>query len=305
MIKSTAIIGMGALGLLYADQITRTQGRDAVTFVCDEERLKRYRSIPVTVNGEKRDFNMADYRSVSPFDLVIVAVKYTGLQTALQTMKNCVDKNTIIISVMNGVDSEQIIGKSFGMEHMLYSVAQGMDAMRTGHDLRFSKAGELHIGVTKSSQKENFESLKEFFDCAGVPYVVEEDIIYRMWCKYMLNIGINQVCHAFQTDYAGALQKDSEAYHVLVDAMKEVVTLAQAERINLTEADIGYDIKVIQTLAPHAYPSMRQDGVAKRPSEVEMFAGTLIRMSQVHNIKAPANQYLYRKIKELEHSYNV
>lgn len=307
-IQKVAVIGMGALGLLYADQITQTMGMSAVTFIMDQNRLKKYAVKEFTVNGQIRHFQMGDCSQATPYDLVIVAVKYNGLESALETMSRCVGPDTVILSVLNGISSEKIIGARFGQEHVVDTVAQGMDAMHEGDSLKYTQKGELHLGVADGpcaeQQKENLKRVIEFFDRANVPYIVEKDITYRMWCKFMLNVGINQVCHAYETDYAGAMQEGSEAAKILKEAMEEVVTLAQAEHVALTEADLENDMAIICSLCPTSYPSMRQDGVAKRPSEVEMFAGTVIRMAKEHGIKVPANEYLYEKIKKLESTYH-
>lgn len=66
---------------------------------------------------------MEESSKTNIFDLVIVAVKYNSLASALETMKNCVGPDTIIISVLNGISSEKIIGERFGMDKMLMTVA--------------------------------------------------------------------------------------------------------------------------------------------------------------------------------------
>ena len=123
MIKTTAIVGMGALGLLYADVIVRARGNEGVVFVLDEQRLEKYNNAIFTINGEEKTFPMISNREVKPVDLVIVAVKYNGLKSAIETMRPCVDEHTIIMSVMNGIDSEEIIADAFGKEHSIYTVA--------------------------------------------------------------------------------------------------------------------------------------------------------------------------------------
>ena len=210
MIQNTLIIGMGALGLLYADIIAKAKGQDAVAFVMDEQRVEKYKDTTFTINGESKQFRMISDKEAQPADLLIVAVKYNGLRPALETMKACVDEHTIIMSVMNGIDSEEIIAEAFGKEHMIYTVAQGMDAMKFGDDLSYTKHGELRIGVIEESQKENLRAVTDFFEEVEMPHTVEDDILKRMWGKFMLNVGVNQTCLAYSTNYAGTLTEGSE-----------------------------------------------------------------------------------------------
>ena len=303
MIQRTAIVGMGALGLLYADVIVKARGNEGVAFVLDEERLAKYKDTVFTINGEEKTFSMVSDREAKPVDLLIVAVKYNGLKSAIETMKSCVDEHTIIMSVMNGIDSEEILAEAFGKEHMIYTVAQAMDAMKFDNALNYTKSGELRIGVVEENQKANLQAVCEYFDDIHMAYTAEEDILKRLWGKFMLNVGVNQTCLAYSTNYAGTLAEGTEENHIFIAAMREVIELANAYGIGLSEEDLDYYVKIIGTLSPTGVPSMRQDGIAKRYSEVEMFAGTVKRMAKEKGIKTPANDLLYDKIKTIEATY--
>lgn len=119
----------------------------------------------------------------------------------------------------------------------------------------------------------------------------------------MLNVGINQTCLAFETNYGGTLKENSEENKTMLAAMREVITLANAKGIPLSEKDLEYYIEIVKTLLPEGMPSMRQDGVAHRYSEVEMFAGTVKRLAAEYGIQTPANDFLYNRIKEIEAQY--
>lgn len=307
-IQSTAIIGMGALGMLYADRIQAAMGPQAVSFIAEPERMTRYRSMTFTVNGRSTQFSVRDSRTCNPADLVIVAVKYNALDSALDTMKRCVSPDTIIISVMNGITSEQIIGERYGREKVIGCIAQGMDAVKFGGDLTYSKPGELRIGILPTMTsgvtlgRASLESLTRFLDRCGLAYTVEEDIRYRLWGKFMLNVGVNQTCMAFETNYGGALAP-GRTYDTMTGAMREVIALANLEGIPLTEADLDGYIQLIRGLSPKGMPSMRQDAISHRLTEVEMFAGTVRTMAARHGLAVPVNDWLYKKIKELEAAY--
>ncbi len=301
-IKDTAIIGMGALGVLYGSHIRKQCKNDAVCFVMDEMRAEKYKDAVVTCNGEKQQFRIVADSEAKPVDLVIVAVKYTGLHEALEVMKNCVGENTTIISVLNGISSEEIIGARYGMEKIVYTVAQGMDAMKFANVLNYTRMGNLHIGKTKDCDPERFDALVRFFEAIRLPYIHEEDILYRMWGKFMLNVGINQTCMVYQTTYSGALSRGA-ANRTLIAAMREVIALANAEGVALSEKDLNDYIEVIKTLKPEGTPSMGQDRINKRASEVELFAGTVIALAKKHGLYVPENKFLLERVREIEKGY--
>lgn len=302
MIKNTAIIGMGALGLMYGEHIASKLGSDSVSFILDEDRFKSYENRKFTCNGKPLSLKIKKSTDRDIFDLVIVAVKYNSLESALETMKNCVGPETVILSVMNGITSEKIIGERFGHEHMIYTVAQAMDAMRDGCDLVYTKKGVLCIGKQPDQDSANLNKIIEFFDRIELPYQIEENINYRIWAKWMLNVGINQVCAVFDTTYGETLSNE-KPMTTFINAMKEVVELSKYEGINLSESEVDNYISIIKTLATDGFPSMAQDRKAKRKSELEMFAGTVIQLAKKHKLNVPANEYLYSEMKKIEQEY--
>ena len=301
-IKKTTVIGMGALGMLYASQISSAFGPDSVCFLADQKRIERYQKTTFTINGTPWSFPIKAPADADPADLIILAVKYNALNSALELMDCAVGPDTTIISVMNGIDSESIAGKRYGDEKVLYSIAQGMDAMKFGTNLTYTRSGELRLGARIKGQENRLNALTRYFDSAKIAYRTENDILKRLWGKFMLNVGINQVCMAYEANYAQVLTP-STIYDTLIGAMREVIPLAQKEGIILTEDDLESYIELLRTLSPDGVPSMRQDGIAHRPSEVEMFSGTVRRLAAKHGIFVPVNDMLYEKIKEMETFY--
>lgn len=309
-IENVSIIGMGALGMLYGDLISNSLGNNVITYVADPERVEKYHKMNFSINGNARHFPITSSNVCAPADLVIVAVKYTALSDALETMKNCIGPDTIIISVINGIISEEILGKCFGYDKIIYCIAQGMDAVKFNGSLTYTKIGELRIGIRPvsdegkilSANQQKLDTLKQFLLKANIPYMEEKDIMYRLWGKFMLNVGINQVCMAFETNYGGAL-KPGKPFDTMIGAMQEVILIANAEGIPLSQKDMDSYIDLLHTLSPEGLPSMRQDGLAHRPSEVEIFSGTVIKIAEKHHIPVPVNEWLYHKIKKMEASH--
>lgn len=301
-IRKVSIIGMGALGLLYGSYIVNRLGMEAVDFIMEEKRLEKYKNQTFYCNEEKIEFNLIKDSEATPADLLIVAVKYTGLEEALISMKRCIGPDTIILSVLNGISSEKIIGTYYGMDNIIYTVAQGMDAMKFDNKLEFTQMGRLHLGIVDKKQIDKINCVISFFEKIELPHVVEEDILHRLWSKFMLNVGVNQTCMVYNTNYAGALSY-GEANRTMIAAMREVIAVANAEGIKLSESDLNQYIEIIAKLNPLGTPSMGQDRINRKSSEVELFAGTVIELAKKHKIYVPTNEFLYRQVKEIEGQY--
>ena len=301
-IKRTAVFGMGALGLLFGSQIAEADGGNAVTFLMNQERAKRHQQDRYSVNGIEKHFQIEAAEDAVPYDLVIVAVKYKDLEDVVEEMKPAVGPDTVIISVMNGISSEDILAQTYLRRNIIDCVAIGMDAMREGTALRYTKPGRLQIGVTEEKQKPAFQALVSFLERTGIPYEVCPDIRRSMWNKFMLNVGINQACTVYETDYAHATAP-GPILDEMIGAMTEVIRIAEAEGVHLTQEDLNRCVELEKTLKPDGYPSMRQDAVAKRPTEVDMFAGTVIQLGEKHGIPTPVNRRYLDAVRRMEESW--
>ena len=126
-IETSALIGLGALGILFGRKMP------GVKVIADAERVARYSAQPVGCNGKECHFDYVTPEQGQPVDLVLVAVKATVLEQAIKDIKKFVGPDTIIISVLNGITSENDIEAVYP-GHCLWSVAIGMDATRVGRD---------------------------------------------------------------------------------------------------------------------------------------------------------------------------
>lgn len=303
-IKTVSIVGLGALGIMYGKHLIDRIGKNAVRIVADKERIERYKKEGIYCNGEKCDFQYIDTNEkCEPADLLIVAVKYSGLEGAIANAKNQVGKNTMIISLLNGITSENMIGNVYGFEKILYCVAQGMDAVKLDNQLTYVNLGLLSFGEANDEKSEKVKALSAFFAKVNIPHEIPENMLHKLWSKLMLNTGVNQSAAVFETNYGG-LQVKGKPRDTVVGAMREVIKVAEKEGINLNESEIGYWLEILDTLSPSGMPSMRQDTVSHRKTEVELFSGTIISLGKKHRIPTPINEFLYQTIKELEAAYS-
>lgn len=302
MIETVTIVGAGALGTVVGDAMVKSLGPEKVRFLADGDRLARCREQGVIYNGEKCDFRFSDGTEGDAADLLIFAVKGPALEAAMDLAEPSVGPDTIILSLLNGISSEETLSLRFGWEKVLYTVTQGLDPVREGNTVVRKGDGTIFVGVPQEDYFDREEKLAEtvaFLERVGLPVRREEDILHRMWCKFMLNVGVNQVCMAYETDYAG-VQQPGEARETMIAAMNEVRKVSACQGVLLTQKDLQEYLAVVDSLTPASIPSMRQDGLARRKTEVEMFAGTVRTLADQYGMRVPVNETLHQKIKEME-----
>lgn len=297
-IHKVALIGLGALGIMYADLLTRALGKENVRVVADRERVMRYQSKGVYCNGALCDFQyVLPEQQTEPADLLLFTVKAGGLCSAIEAARRQVGEQTLILSAVNGIGSEELLAQAYGADHVLYCVAQAMDAVRERNRVHYVSSGQLCFGEKEPGKlSERVKALSAFFERAGIGYEAVADIRHHQWGKLMANVGLNQVTALTDPGTYSVVQKPGSARERMIAAMREVQAVAEAEGVCLNGRDMDYWLGVIDRLNPSGKTSMRQDIEAGRITEVELFAGTVLKLGRKHGIDVAVNEQLEREI---------
>ncbi len=303
-IRSLLIVGAGAVGASVAG-IVGAREPSAVSVLAGAERMRRYRQEGFILNGERRDFALVSPSDRSEPDLIIVAVKTHQLPRAIEDMRRHVGPSTLILSLLNGITSEDMLSAAFGEERVPYAMILGIDAVREGNSTRFSGTGKIHFGDASNatgSWSGRVSRIRDFFERTGVACVVPEDMIRSLWYKFMINVGINQASAVLRAPY-GVFQTMPEAKEVMESAMRETVELSKSLGTGLRDSDVAAWYDTLSKLAADGKTSMLQDVEAGRKTEVEAFAGTVIARGESAGLAVPVNRTLFNLIRAIERGY--
>ncbi len=299
-INNIAILGAGAMGAAYAS-LFLDAGGFSVALIARGERYQRLQSQPVIVNGKSYAVPVIHPREDTfAADLIIVALKQHHLAEAIPDLANFIGDHTVILSVLNGLDSENMIGAQFGMDKLLYTVAVGMDAVRAEGKVTYSTMGKLIFGETHNEQlSPRVQMVQSTFERAGIAYETPHDMLQTMWWKFMVNVGVNQASAVMKAPY-GVFQTSPDAQALMTALFEEVIVLAQREGIGLGETAVSDWMKVLHTLSPAGKTSMLQDVEAGRKTEVDIFAGKVVALGEKYGVPTPINQTMLQIIRVLE-----
>ncbi len=299
-----AIVGKGALGLLFGNIAQENLGSDHVCFVMDDERLDRHAQDTYTINGTEVRFRDVRASEAGTMDAVLVCTKSLGYEDALDLVEPLLGPDTVVVPLLNGITSERKAAERFGWERVAACVAVGMDAERYGASLVHSKVGMLVVGALVPASAAAAERAAEVLSAAGIPRLLDEKILHRQWVKFMANVGVNQVCAAYGVCYEELFADEtSEEYRMLISTMREVMATGAAEGVTLSEGDMNGYLEILHSLDPKSRPSTAQDVANKALTEVDEFAGEVIRLAEKHGLEVPCNRYLFKRIREIEAAY--
>lgn len=288
-INSVALIGLGAVGAIVAQQLQTVLG-DKLQIVVDKKRKESYISKGIFINQEKMNFNYVTPDELKPVDFVIIATKNLQLEEALASIKNGVGDNTVILSLLNGISSEIEIETLYGAEKTLYGFIIDLQSINLRGNISCSGKGRIVFGEKNNEKSKRVKDIIELFNQSGIKNDNPEDIRLAMWKKYLINVTFNSLGAITRSTY-GCFSFDS----MKSAARKvggEVVAVANAEGIPLTNEMLEDDIRLNGTYNPLGKCSMLQDVEAERKTENGWFCGTVTKLGKKHNIPTPYCEFL-------------
>jgi 2-dehydropantoate 2-reductase len=301
-IRTCMIIGAGAVGASVGQILESAYNRNFIVGA-DPIRTQRYRSEGFLINGQPWHPVVTD--KPEPVDLLLIAVKYHQLQDIFPLADQAVGEHTQVLSLLNGLASEELLVRRYGQQRVLYGFTYGQDAVRTGNEIVYTSPGRVVFGEPINAAHQptaRVSRVASFFEHSGVLYDIPEDMMHQLWWKLMVNVGMNQVSALYRASY-GEFQKPGEIFERMKALMHEVIAVSQPESSRLSSKDFDAWLAVLETMNPAGKTSMLQDVEAQRKTEVELFSGFVVQKAEAHGISVPENERMLRELLSLENSY--
>ena len=303
-LRNIAVLGAGAVGSYILWGLRNTP--DIKLYVVSEgERNARLKEKSLTVNSERLSLNVRtadELRDEIPEgpDLIIVAVKYISLQESLSDIERIAGDKTLVMSLLNGVDSEQIIKRVIPEERIITSLIK-IASQRNGNSINFPVPAEgmgVIYGAETASQKDYINSIKELFDSGEIVHHVSDDIRKDLWLKYSINIS-QTIPQAILASGVGIFNKSQNADFLRTSLRSEVIKIAAHYGIDI-DVDDSWSLDPSNGINPAARYSTLQDLDAGRRTEIDMLSGTVVRLGHELGIPVPYNEFAYHIVKALE-----
>ena len=284
-IASVSIIGLGAVGAVVASRLTSFLGKAKVQCIVDTERKARYERDGIFINGVKQDFNYLTPEDAVPADLIIIATKNLKLGEALEGIRSSVGTHTAIMALCNGIQSERDAAAVYGEERILWSFIIGISSIHEKNQIRCPVEGRIVFGEKDNKKTDRVKAVEELFTKAKIESEVPKNIHLEQWKKFLLNVVFNTLsalCRAPYGAFSAPVMRD-----LARSVGREVIAVAQAEGVPLTQAIFEDTLSLIIGLDAHGKTSMLQDFEAGRKSENAWFCGTVNKLGKAHGIPTP------------------
>ena len=244
----------------------------------------------------------SDCRGLAAVDLIIVLVKSFHTAAAIISVAPIIGKDTMVMSIQNGLGHEEILADVVGREHVLAAKTYvGGVFLEPGHIISSAKGKHTYIGELDGKLTPRLQAIVDEFNKAGLLATASINIYGTMWDKLLVNVATGALCGITKLPYGG-LYKIPEIEACALAAVAEGIAIAKANNINLTSEDPTYFWTLAaEGLPPEFKTSMLQSLEKGELTEVDFINGSVVRWGERSGILTPVNQALLACTKGIEH----
>jgi 2-dehydropantoate 2-reductase len=299
-----SIIGSGAMGSLFGGMLSLA-GHEVVLYDVYREHIEKIVRDGLTIEDAAtgalitaRPQASADPRAVEGSRVLVFFVKSTATEQAAAQCKAYAGKDTIALTLQNGLGNEGIIRRYFGPERTAAGVtSQGATFLGPGR-VRHAGKGPTHVAMA-DGKNQKLASFAEALGGAGFETHVERDVAALVWIKLVINVGINALT-AITGQPNGKLLESEDAKAVMADLVAEAVAVAKANGIRFTYEDPLATVYDVAGRTGANRSSMLQDFDKGRETEIDFMNGAIVREAAAQGLEVPVNVTITRLIKALE-----
>ncbi|PWB71653.1 MAG: 2-dehydropantoate 2-reductase [Anaerolineales bacterium] len=298
------VMGTGGVGGYYGGLLA--QQKNDVTFIARGAHLEAIRKNGLQVKSIFGDFAVVPAKATDNpadaghADLILFCTKTYDTDKAAEAVKSAVGPETAVLSLQNGVDAVERIGKAVGMEHVIGGATWLSSAVEApGVIKQVSQFRRIVFGELDGSRSERIQSIHEVLKNTGVTVEVTEDILKILWTKFVF-ISAASSFGSLTRLPMGDYRSIPETREMITGLMREVEAVARAQEIALDEDVVQKSLDFMDNAAPHIKASMQLDVEGGRRTELESMVGVIGRKGREWNVSTPIADFIYASLLPVE-----
>lgn len=304
-----AIIGAGAMGSIYAG-LMADAGYEVWAIDLWAEHVEAMKTSGLRVEGASGDrivtsINAAtDLSGAGACDLYIIATKASGVEGAAKAISDVARPDSLILTIQNGLGAGERIATHMPVDNVILGVAEGFGAgmMGPGHvyhnAMKMIRIGEMNGGMT-----DRLENLATLWQHAGFDVQAFADIDQLIWEKFLCNVALAGPCTLYDRTL-GEMKDDPAAWHIVLSCLQEAYQIGCAKQINFSFDDPDEYLTAFANRMLGAKPSMLQDHLAGRASEIDAINGMVPVLGRELGIATPYNDVIVNAVRAREATFN-
>ena len=292
-------MGAGGTGGYYGGRLA--VAGEEVTFIARGEHLRAIQAHGLRVKSPSGDFTARapatdDPRTVGPVDLVLFCVKSFDTESAAEAIRPLVGPGTAVLSLQNGVDNEEALGRILGPERVLGGAAYIMATIEAPGVIRHEWGGRVAFGEMDRSRSDRCARLLATLQGAKIDAEWSDDMRRTLWEKYCFICALAGLT-ALTRLPIGAIRDCPESWDLFRRVLEEAVAVGRAAGAPLAPDSVERFLAQGQGVAPGTYSSLHYDLTHGKRLELEALHGHLVRLGERLGVPTPACFAIYAALK--------
>jgi len=300
-----AVVGVGAMGSVYAGLLADA-GNEVWAIDIREDHLNAIREQGLRIEGASGDrivkqLNVSTRAAdVGSCDLVIIATKASGIESAARCIPPLLHNDTLILTIQNGLGAAERICQYLPPDNILLGVAGGFGAsLKAPGHVHHNGMELIRVGEMKGGLTSRVERVVDVWQTAGFTVKGYEDIQQLIWEKFVCNVTFSAPCAVFGCTIEEVMS-DPHAWKIARGCGLEAYAVSQAKGISMSFDDPEKYITAFGQKLPKARPSMLLDHLERRPSEIDAINGMVPVVANEEGLRAPYNEVMTAIVKSRE-----
>ena len=305
--QSVAIIGAGAVGSYYGARLVEAGHHVSFLVRRDYENLQKNGLIVHSNDGDiflKKPNIYQNSNDIGTVDWIICALKSTSIDSAKELIKPCIQKNTKILVLMNGIGLEEKFQSWFPNNHIFGGLAFTCINRTNDGVNEHLDYGPITIGHL-GDKKSEIEDALAVWEKVKVTVSAKPSLRLARWEKLCWNIPFNGLTVTAGGVSTEIIIEDKNLRHTAERLMEEIITTANAD-LNHSHSEYKLDTQtttrnmIQRTSEMKAYiPSTTIDFLAGKEMEVETIFEAPLAIANQFNISTPLLELLAGQIRTL------
>lgn len=297
-----AVMGTGAVGGYFGAKLA-VAGHE-VSFIARSAHLRAMQRQGLSIQSFQGDFHVRDAlftddpTEVGAADLILFCVKSYDTESAAKALAPMIGKETLILSLQNGIDNADKIAHLWGERRTLAGVVYVGAQLSQPGTIKHSAGGRIVFGELDGQVHATAETVERVLSAAQIPCEASANIRPVQWRKLLWNAPFCAISCLTRTTVNDIIESDSLT-KLAVDCMAEVREAAKTQGLDLEPGLVDETLNFSKSLGDFK-PSMLQDLEAGKPLEYEAFNGIVVNLLQQAGQTAPTNQVFYAALKYLD-----
>jgi 2-dehydropantoate 2-reductase len=285
-----AVMGAGAIGGYVGARLAAAGAE--VAFVARGPHLAAIRERGLEVRSPLGDLRVDaatatdDPAAVGEVDAVLLATKLYDVEPAARAIAPMVGPETAVVCLQNGVDATGIVARAYGRDRVVGGVVLINAEITAAGVIRHNALNRLTVGPLDGRPSVRLERLVALATRAGIEAAMSHDIRLEIWRKFLLLAPMSALS-AMTGVELGRIREQAETWQLAEQGMREVVAVANAEGVELTEQDVRRTLAFVQGMSPTWRASLAVDLRQGRRLEVDWLSGAVCRLGQAVGIPTP------------------